>query len=865
MASISLRRFKQWVATRSLRNQILTLVLGATIGVGAVVAVFSYQRSVHQTIDESQEWAKAIAHLMARSSVTPINRDDIAQLGVEANAVAAMPGVKAIRVVNKGGLQALKVERQINGTNQTFYERESATAPSETFTTLGEDTIRVHVPIFGTDEAPLAGTAPSEQTGWVTLDFSYAPRLAHTRSTWLTGSAITLGFVLLALVLIYRYLTVIVKPLRKLVEHAGAMNKEPGTVLQTEWRSQEVRDLGRALNWLSGEMARQIDDAQRRLQRQRVILDTAADAIIGVSPEGLIYSVNPAAERMFGRPESEIVGKPLSSYLEGMTPDALSDMITNGMLIYSTQSRIGRMELNAVRHGGSSFPIEVLLGEVSNDPDLRYTCIVRDLSDTKTADEYLTLYSRVLDCTLNGIAISDARRYPQPIVHVNPAYSKITGYAAGDVLGRNASFLDGPLTDKQEVARLEKAIQAGTECNVTLKNYRKDGSMFYNKLAVSPVRDTDGAITHYITVVEDVTAQIEVKQRLIERTKRLNTTFELSPDGFAVFGYDDDLISSNPALRAMIGEFPATFSLKQFDGYLRGLCDDSEDYRPILDGRQDQGKITLLLARPTRRVIEREIRQNTDSSRETFVYFRDMTQQHEVDRMKSEFLATAAHELRTPLASILGFTELMLHRKFSDEQRSDMLQTVHRQGSLLLSLLQELLDLSRIESRQGKDFKILPTPLSTVVEDAVQTFASRHLDRPVRVEAIPDCLVMADATKIEQALINLLSNAFKYSPDGGEVSVSFEQRQREGEDMVAIAVKDQGMGMTPAQLERAFERFYRADASGKIPGTGLGLNLVKEIVEIHGGAMKLSSVFGEGTVATMWLKALPAVEIELVD
>jgi PAS domain S-box-containing protein len=864
MAPGWLQTIPRWLAKRSLRSQVLALVLGATLCVGALVEYLSIQRSLRQTVEESQEWATAIANLVARSSADPLLFEDEATLVSEANAVAAMPGVIAVHVVNIGGVQALSVERQQDGRYQTFFEHPRASLPDAQSMPIGKSRLRVHVPIFEAGAREPNAPVPWLQTGWVALDFSYEARLAQSKNNWLMGSAISLLFLLAAMVLIYFHLSATVRPIHKLAKYASAMTKEPGLALRINWGSKEVRELGNALNWASLEIARQIDEAHRRVQRQRAILDTAADAILGISPQGLIDSVNPAAERMFGCPQEAIVGQPLSAYLKGMTPEALGELVSNGMLIYGTQNRIGRKELKALRNGGTSFPIEVLLGEVSNDPDIRYTCIVRDLSDSQTADDYLALYGRVLDCTLNGIAIADARRYPQPLVHINPAYTRITGYEASDVLGRHASFLEGPLTDMAEVERLEKAIQTGNECKLTLKNYRKDGSMFYNKLAVSPVRDTDGEITHYITVIEDVTAQIEIKQHLSERTKRLNTTLDLSPDGFAVFGRQDELVSSNPALRGMVGSFPLTFNLKQFDAYLRSLCDASDGYRSMLEGHHDQGKVTLLLSRPSRRVIEREIRQNMGSNRETFVYFRDVTQQHDVDRMKSEFLATAAHELRTPLASILGFTELMMHRNYSEEQRHNLLQTVHRQGSLLASLLQELLDLSRIEARQGKDFQIQATSLGTIVKNVVQGLAGENRDRPVQVANVPDCQLMADATRIEQALTNLLSNAFKYSPNGGEVSVSFEHRQREGVDMVAISVKDHGLGMTPAQLERAFERFYRADASGNIPGTGLGLNLVKEIVEIHGGAMKLSSEFGAGTVATMWLRTAPEVDFELL-
>ena len=557
---------------------------------------------------------------------------------------------------------------------------------------------------------------------------------------------------------------------------------------------------------------------------------------------------------MLGLDADSLDGQPLLQWLPGMDAARLQQIMDEGMLFHSTQSRVGRVEMDALRNDGTRFPVEVLLGEVTGDPELRYTCIVRDLTDMKLAEEYLTLYGRVLDCIPNGISVSDARRYPQPMVHVNPAFTRITGYAPHEVLGRDASILEGAQTSAEDLALLARTVQNGGEIKLTLHNYRKDGGLFHNKLSVSPVLDADGQITHYINVIEDVTSQMEVKERLIERTARLNATFDLSPDGFTVFNAKGELITSNPALRQMVGHLPAWMPLARFDEWMRGLCEDPEQYTPIADAPSDGVKHTLVLARPARRVLERDIRRQLTGSRETFVYFRDITHQFEVDRMKSEFLATAAHELRTPLASILGFTELMLHRKYSEEKQKDLLQTVHRQGMLLQNLIQELLDLSRIEARQGKDFHIVPTALSGIVEAAVSVIANRELGRQVQVGAIPDVSVMADASKIEQALINLLSNAFKYSPHGGEVSVSVREAQREGAAHAVISIRDQGIGMTPEQLSRAFERFYRADASGNIPGTGLGLNLVKEIAEIHGGTVELSSKAGVGTEASLWLR-----------
>lgn len=847
-----------WFAQRSLKSQILWLVMSVTLVGGSLMSAVSYQRSVAQARLDAREWSVALARLTAHVSSVPLEQRDNPSLSMALQNIVSLPGVRSVQVMRPQGLVAMRAVRGTDGSPLTIQPRHDTAIPPGSDHAYNGDLIHAYARLAASEES--AGPDQADygdflRDGWVEVEFSLADRLAQSRTNWLGGLLASFLLVMVALWFFLMFLRRAIEPMRELARFSATLATDPGQVLRMRWGSTEVRELGRTLNWSSQELARRMGETQQKLSRLGAILDTAADAIVGVRADGCIASTNPAAERMFGLSAAELQGQPIKDFLVDMSSDALRETMDNGMLIYSTQSRVGRVEINAVRHGGTEFPVEVLLGEIANDPDIRYTCIVRDLTDMKLAEEYLTLYGRVVDCTLNGIFVSDARRYPQPIVHVNPAFTRITGYAPHEVLGRDGSLLEGPLTDADDLAHLARAVQSGGEFKVTLKNYRKDGSQFHNKLSVSPVLDTAGKITHYINVIEDVSSQIEVKQKLIERTARLNATFNLSPDGFAVFDSAGELIASNPALRAMVGEVPSWCSLLRFDVWFKNLCDDFDSYRSITEVWNDNVKQTIVLARPTRKVLEREIRRNLGGSGETFIYFRDVTHQYEVDRIKSEFLATAAHELRTPLASILGYTELMIHRRYSEEKQKDLLQTVHRQGTLLSNLIQELLDLSRIEARQGKDFHIQPTPLAGIVHAAVNGISHLELGRQVMVGELPELHVMADASKIEQALTNLLGNAFKYSPGGGEVRLEVETVVRDGEDHVVLRVQDHGMGMSPEQLSRAFERFYRADSSGNIPGTGLGLNLVKEIAEIHGGTVDLSSEPGVGTVASLWLKA----------
>ncbi len=846
------------LAKRSLKTQMTFLVMFTTLVCTVALGIFTYQRGIREARIEASGRAFSLASVAAHEGAIH-GPDQLTHLRNALEAIVRLQNVQSASYYSGDGTNVLQIAKDTSGAPQILLrpnEQASAIPPQQKIL-LDQEDVFVNMPLVHEIEAVTDDNLPqyAQSNGWIRLHYSGRDRIAHARHQWLTGLSLSLVLVGIAVWLLLAFLGRTLQPIRALVLFSSNLLQQPGAQIRMHWGSADVRALGYALNSTSSELASQAADLQKKLARLRNILATAADAIIGVDKDGYIRSANPAAERMFGHPAKEMKGRELASYLPGLNAAQLKVVMEQGMFIQSTQSHLGHTEQNAIRHGGTEFPVEVSLGEITDDPEVHYTCIVRDLSEAKLTEEYMALYSRAVDCTINGIAITDAKRFPQPIVYINPGFSRITEFPPHEVLGRDLSLLNGKETDTGDLGLLERTVKDGGELTVTLKQYRKSGAVFHNKISVSPVRGADDQITHYIHVLEDVSSQIEVKRRLIERTARLNATFDLSPDGFAVFDAQGDLISSNPALRAMVGELPLNCALPTFDRWVSSLCESEAAYRTIEEALKDPHKDIISLVRPSPKMLEREIRKNLGGSGETILYFRDVTHQMEVDRIKSEFLATAAHELRTPLASILGFTELMIHRKYSDEKRIDLLQTVHRQGTLLSNLIQELLDLSRIEARQGKDFQIVPTPLNQLVAHAIESVKDTKLGRTVQLANFSDDIgVMADPSKIEQCLINLLSNAFKYSPNGGEVTLSVETERTGDEDLVVIRIRDQGIGLTPTQLARVFERFYRADTSGNIPGTGLGLNLVKEIAEIHGGSVELESETGAGTTAILRLR-----------
>ena len=221
----------------------------------------------------------------------------------------------------------------------------------------------------------------------------------------------------------------------------------------------------------------------------------------------------------------------------------------------------------------------------------------------------------------------------------------------------------------------------------------------------------------------------------------------------------------------------------------------------------------------------------------------DVTAQRELDRMKTDFVGYVAHELRTPLTTIFGYANLLGQNaaRLDTEQLLQIGEVLGRHCRRMNRLIADLLDLSRIEA--GMDVTILPKKFDLAAmchRLAAEKSAFLNPTPPLQIEvAVPEIEIYADPDRTEQILVNLLSNAVKYSPDGGKVTVS----ARETETEIVVEIADEGMGLTGAQLQKLFGKFYRAkDAQNRgIKGNGLGLNLVKRLVEAHGGRIEAHS------------------------
>jgi len=225
-----------------------------------------------------------------------------------------------------------------------------------------------------------------------------------------------------------------------------------------------------------------------------------------------------------------------------------------------------------------------------------------------------------------------------------------------------------------------------------------------------------------------------------------------------------------------------------------------------------------------------------------------------VSQHKSEFLANMSHELRTPLNAIIGFSEVLTDRMFGqlNEKQEEYLKDIYASGQHLLSLINDILDLSKIEAGR-MELELTGFDLPTVIDNALMLVRERARRRSITLlSAVASQLgqVRADEQKVRQVVLNLLSNAIKFTPEGGRIDVGAVPK----EGFVEVSVTDTGVGIAPEDLETVFEEFRQVGtAAKKVEGTGLGLTLCRKFVELHGGKIWLTSEIGVGSTFTFSL------------
>jgi PAS domain S-box-containing protein len=494
---------------------------------------------------------------------------------------------------------------------------------------------------------------------------------------------------------------------------------------------------------------------------------------------------------------------------------------------------------------------------------------LNNLSDLKNTD--FRLLAVALNASSNGVVITDHRQPDEPIIYCNKAFELLTGYSKKQIIGHNCRFLQSDDRDQKPLSQLRDAIENGKHCQLLLKNYKKEGRLFWNELTISPVKDAEGNVTHFIGIQNDVTERVAAEQQLEEqrdmldekvreRTNNLEESesylsaiVETIRESLVVLDSKFKILSANhnfcdffkePEHKILGKELFKIGNGKWNIPELRELLTNVLPHNNPFEGFELEhdfdaiGKKTLVLN-------ARQMTLKGNYQERILLAIEDITERKAIEYRKEDFINIASHEMRTPLTSIKGNLQILekIAKKKEDNIYIKSLSTAKKSAARLERLIYDLLDVSKMQS--GKmEFDYEPVNLSTLLEESIEIIQEESPEYTIVVSGLRNQIIEADYGRLEQVMINLLSNAVKYSPDASEIKVHVSSMS----GYYKVSVSDSGLGISKRDHKRIFERFYRAEEiSEKFPGIGVGLYVCQQIIKEHNGTLWVESKEQQGS------------------
>lgn len=415
----------------------------------------------------------------------------------------------------------------------------------------------------------------------------------------------------------------------------------------------------------------------------------------------------------------------------------------------------------------------------------------------------------------------------------------------------DARFADNPLVRGETAARfyagspidVGDGVQIGTLC--IIDSVPRD----FSDTDRAMLRDLAGMVAGEIATLELRAAC----DRERSSARALRTLLEHLPDAVLLLDDGGRIQSCNPAAEALFGA-PCTVLAGHSSASLLGMAPQvvtrHEGTARRIDGSSFAAEMSIAAMKLDDHVHLVATVRDVASLRAERERVRAANQR------RHDYFRTASHELRTPMASILGFSELLLKREFDAATGRELIDIIHRQATRLIGLVNQMLDLARIDAGGAAQLQPTLLDLPDLMGKIKGALADDAQAGRIALDMAPDLpRVTADAARVQQALGHIVSNALAYSAPDSVVDVRISQQERAGQAGAAVRVRDQGVGMTPEQRKQVCDAFWRANALPDVPGNGLGMTIVREIVSAHGGVIDIVSAPGDGTEVALWLPA----------
>ncbi len=601
----------------------------------------------------------------------------------------------------------------------------------------------------------------------------------------------------------------------------------------------------------------------------RTFLDLSSELFGVFDPQGGLVWCNPSVAAVLGYQPEELSRVELSALVHpddlGAPTDDLEDFPRDGsMLTLEVRCRTKEGGWRWLEWSGSWEESSGLLYGAARD-------VTAQRRARATLVENERLMQAILDHSESAVYVKDLEgRYEL----VNDSFLRILGRQRSDVVGKSARELWGEEASASLAA--DRAVLEGGDALTTDVVVGLGDSEHTYMTTRFPVLDAEGVTVGIAAIATDITERSEIQRRLVERQRLLDTMVSACPDIVTILDGNGRVQAVSLASNRILGYDLGDSVHEELEALVHpdDLPAIYREYGALLDGRASQLDMRYRVRHRDGHWVTLDTRGQAvvggDGKAEgAVVVSRDVTadlafeqeleaavdEAERASTAKSEFLSRMSHELRTPLNSVLGFAQL-LGMEDLDDQQEEAVGHILRAGQHLLNLIDEVLDIARIESGRV-DIAVEPVEMTDVVGDAVDLSRPLAEKRGVALEVDlqgcpPTPFVSADRQRLLQVLLNLLSNAVKYNHPLGRVVVSVSVEDGRG----LITVADTGPGIAPEDAHRVFQPFDRlgAERSG-VEGTGVGLALAKHLVEQMGGLITLESEPGAGATFTVSLPA----------
>ena len=679
--------------------------------------------------------------------------------------------------------------------------------------------------------------------------------------------------------------------------------------------------------------------------RMQSLMDSAPDAILSINPEDkTVILFSKGAEKMFGYSSEEVLGKNIKMLM----PEPYHsnhDTYVNNYIRSGTKKIIGIIrEVKARRKNGDIFEIDLSVSESKNESGRVFNAIIRDNSIKAKVEREMRKLSHAVEKSAESVVITD---HQGNIEYVNPAFERISGYRASEVIGKNPRLLKSGKQPKGFYKEMWATILDGNSWQGEFVNKKKNGDIYYEAATITPIKDEQGKVSHFVAMKNNVTAQKMAAFELADKNKELQThlfydrayseisslftatldkkvllekTLSLLADKLsfpcsAIYEYDEwlgklVLVAGHgiPAEQRREYDFgegllgqavadgksivlsnSADFPL-QFETGLGPIRPAALLLQPIIYQDRRLGGLVLAASEPLAPLAQDFLAKLADQlgiamqNLKQYSDLKDLSEElrerskeissknrelQDANRLKSDFLANMSHELRTPLNAIIGFSEILKDGLMGElnEDQHDYIDDIFTSGEHLLSLINDILDLSKIEA--GKmQLELEEVNIPTMLENSLSIVKEKAVVHNIALKleieaAIDNCQV--DPRKFKQIVFNLLSNAVKFTEDGGSVTLkAWLEADIKGDELL-LSVTDTGIGMSEEGVQRLFQSFVQLDGSTsrKFEGTGLGLVMVKRLAELHGGTVSVSSKEGEGSCFSVRLPKRQVIEASI--